>query len=86
MDKYCLASERETASMIDSYALAVVENNDMHVDNDTPHSIKTFSIKIFSNCPQTANFVKDVVYTMLLCTGCMGMRVIGYAHVRNAQP
>ena len=42
----------------DSYAVAVVKNNDIPIDNDPPHSMNIFAIKTFANCPETAKFAK----------------------------
>ena len=35
LDKYCLVSELKGGNIYDPYAAAVVENNDMPIDNDT---------------------------------------------------
>ena len=51
LDKYCLARERKATSMIDSYAVAVVENNDMTIDKDILHSMKISWLKLLQIAP-----------------------------------
>ena len=48
-----LPCQQEGGNIIDPYAFSVVENNDTPIDNDTPHSMKIFTVKTFANCPTT---------------------------------